>query len=230
MKAHFSILMLLVLWGGLTALMNRFCQIRNVFFTTAGGKWCRKSLWHPQEDDSHYWEDAETSVVTAASGSAHGGGGRRPMRTGALGGRGLEQDKAGAFPLSLHGTHTGWRDKNCAHFLQEMVLLLFSCSVMPNSLRPHGLQHARLPCSSPTPGVYSNPCPSSRWCHPTMSAINNSLHASSLALWMLHHFVADLLSISCCFNEVRQLAVTYSATKEIKQGFREQASCWPCFH
>ena len=63
-----------------------------------------------------------------------------------------------------------------------------------------------------------------------LSAINNSLHASSLALWMLHHFVADLLSISCCFNEVRQLAVTYSATKEIKQGFREQASCWPCFH
>ena len=44
MKAHFPILMLLVFSGGLTALMNRFCQIRNVFFMTAGGKWCRKSL------------------------------------------------------------------------------------------------------------------------------------------------------------------------------------------
>ena len=46
----------------------------------------------------------------------------------------------------------------------------FSCSVMSNSLRSHGLQHARLPCSSPTPGVYSNSWPLSRWWHPTMSS------------------------------------------------------------
>ena len=38
----------------------------------------------------------------------------------------------------------------------------FSCSVVPDSLQPHGLQHARPPCPSPTPGVYPNPCPSSR--------------------------------------------------------------------
>ena len=38
------------------------------------------------------------------------------------------------------------------------------------TLRPHGLQHARLPCPSPTPGAYSNSCPSSRWCHPTISS------------------------------------------------------------
>ena len=41
----------------------------------------------------------------------------------------------------------------------------FSRSVKSNSLRPHGLQHARLPCPSPTPRVDSNSCPSSRWCH-----------------------------------------------------------------
>ena len=46
----------------------------------------------------------------------------------------------------------------------------FSCSVMSDSLRPQGLQHARLPCPSPTPRVYSNSCPSSRWCHPTISS------------------------------------------------------------
>ena len=46
----------------------------------------------------------------------------------------------------------------------------FSCSVVYYSLRPHGLQHARLPCLSLTPGAYSNPCPSSRWCHPTISS------------------------------------------------------------
>ena len=40
---------------------------------------------------------------------------------------------------------------------------------MSDSLWPHGLQHARPPCPSPTPGVYSNSCPLSWWCHPTTS-------------------------------------------------------------
>ena len=38
------------------------------------------------------------------------------------------------------------------------------------TLQPHESQHARPPCQSPTPGVYPNPCPSSRWCHPTISS------------------------------------------------------------
>ena len=46
----------------------------------------------------------------------------------------------------------------------------FSSSVMSDSLWPHELQHARPPCPSPTPGVHPNPCPSSRWCHPTISS------------------------------------------------------------
>ena len=41
---------------------------------------------------------------------------------------------------------------------------------MSDSLRPHGLQHARLPCPSPTPRAYSNSCSSCRWCHPTTSS------------------------------------------------------------
>ena len=41
---------------------------------------------------------------------------------------------------------------------------------MSDSLPPHGLQHARLPCPLPTPGVYSNSCPFSWWCHPTISS------------------------------------------------------------
>ena len=45
----------------------------------------------------------------------------------------------------------------------------FSHSVVSNSLRPYGLQHARPPCPSQTPGVYSNSCPSSQWCHPAIS-------------------------------------------------------------
>ena len=49
-------------------------------------------------------------------------------------------------------------------------LVQFSHSVVCNSLRPHGLQHARLPCPSPTPRVYSASCPSSQWYHPTISS------------------------------------------------------------
>ena len=44
----------------------------------------------------------------------------------------------------------------------------FSHSVVSDSLQPHGLQQTRLPCPSPTPGVYSNSCPLTRWCHPTI--------------------------------------------------------------
>ena len=46
----------------------------------------------------------------------------------------------------------------------------FSCSVMPDCLRPHEPQHARPPCPSSTPGVYPNSCPLSRWWHPTISS------------------------------------------------------------
>ena len=59
-----------------------------------------------------------------------------------------------------------------------MVASFFSCpssvqfcrSVMSNALWPHGLQHARLPCPSPTPRACSNSCPLSKWCHPTISS------------------------------------------------------------
>ena len=46
----------------------------------------------------------------------------------------------------------------------------FSHSVVSNSLWPHGLEHARLPCPLPTPGPYSDACPLSWWCHPTISS------------------------------------------------------------
>ena len=52
----------------------------------------------------------------------------------------------------------------------SILSVQFSHSVVSDSLWPHGPQHARSPCPSPTPGVYSNSCPLSRWWHPTMSS------------------------------------------------------------
>ena len=65
--------------------------------------------------------------------------------------------------LKLGGKYQ--REKKWSGFLVQ-----FSRLVMSDSLRPHEVQHARPPCPSPTPGVHPNPCPSSRWCHPTISS------------------------------------------------------------
>ena len=51
-----------------------------------------------------------------------------------------------------------------------VLLLLFSCSVVSDSMQPYGLQHARLPRPSLPPGASSNLCPLSQWCHPTISS------------------------------------------------------------
>ena len=56
------------------------------------------------------------------------------------------------------------------HVHTQFSSVQFSHSVVSNSLRPHEPQHARLPCPSPTPRVYPNSCPLSRWCHPTISS------------------------------------------------------------
>ena len=54
--------------------------------------------------------------------------------------------------------------------LLRRQLVSFSRSVVSNSLWPHGLQYARIPCPSPSPGVCSNSCPLNQWCNPTISS------------------------------------------------------------
>ena len=54
--------------------------------------------------------------------------------------------------------------------LTNLSSVQFTHSVVSNSLQPHGLQHARPPCPSPTPGACQNSCPLSHWCHPTISS------------------------------------------------------------
>ena len=71
-------------------------------------------------------------------------------------------------------SHLAWKSSLTATSIAVLCVILssvqFSCSVMSNSLRPHGLQHPRPPCPSPTPGVYPNSCPLSRWCYPAISS------------------------------------------------------------
>ena len=73
----------------------------------------------------------------------------------------------------------------------------FSCSQLcPTLCDPHGLQHTRLPCPSPIPRVCSNSCPSSRWCHPTISSsiVPFSSHLQSFPAWgsfQMSQFIAS---------------------------------------
>jgi len=72
--------------------------------------------------------------------------------------------KSQPTPVFLPGktvSREAWRDT---------VHLLFSCSVTSNCLGPHGLQHAKLPCPSPSPRAGSNSRPLSQWCYPTLSS------------------------------------------------------------
>ena len=63
-----------------------------------------------------------------------------------------------------------WECKHNFYLLLANSSVQFSCSAVSNFLRPHGLQHTRLPCLSPTPGAYSNSRLLSQWCHPTISS------------------------------------------------------------
>ena len=80
----------------------------------------------------------------------------------------------GIWPIFYNNYRGSITSKNCESLYSTPVICIissvqFSLSVVYSSLRPHGLQHARLPCPSPTPGACSNSCPLNWWCHPTMS-------------------------------------------------------------
>ena len=81
----------------------------------------------------------------------------------------IDTDKPKSFmviDVSTQEENLG-KEKICSHWFSSVQ---FNCSVMSDSLRLHGLQHARPPCLSPAPGVYSNSCLLSQWCHPTISS------------------------------------------------------------
>ena len=94
------------------------------------------------------------------------------------------------------------KSDTCYNIVDHSVQL--SRLVVSESLQPHGLQHTRLPCPPPNPGAYSNSCPSSWWCYPTISSsvipFSSHLHsfpASGLFKWVSSsHQVFKVLSFS----------------------------------
>ena len=72
--------------------------------------------------------------------------------------------------------------------LVDNLSLLFSCSIVSNFLWPHEMQHTRLPCPSLSPGICSNSCPLSQWCHPTISSSGTPTPPSPLALSLSQHW------------------------------------------
>ena len=82
-------------------------------------------------------------------------------------------------------------------FLALLLLPLFSCQIMFNSLWPHGLQHTRPPCSPPSPEVCPSSHPLNRWCHPTISSCHPLLLLPSILpnIRVFSHQAAKVLEL-----------------------------------
>ena len=129
----------------------------------------------------------------------------------------------------------------------------FCCSVVSDSLWPHALQHARLPCPSPTPGACSNSYPLSWWCHPTISSslipfssCLQSFQASGSFLMSQHQVAkvlefqlqhqsssqySGLISFRIDWFESKRLSRVFSNTTVQKhQFFSPQAFLWSNSH
>ena len=81
-------------------------------------------------------------------------------------------------------------------------LLLLSRSVVSDSLRPYRLQHARLPCPSPTPGACSNSCLLNQWCHPTISTSVIPFSSCLQAFPTLGSFLMSQLLFTSCGQSI----------------------------
>ena len=115
--------------------------------------------------------------------------------------------------------NTGWLSPFALHLKLYCVCVFsssdnhFSHSVMSDSFRPHGLQHARPPCPSPTPGVHPNSCPLSRWCHPAISS-----SAVPFFSCLQSFLVSGSFQMSQLFASGGQ-SIGVSASKSVAQSF-----------
>ena len=86
------------------------------------------------------------------------------------------ENSAMATGLEKVSFHSNLKERHCQRMLKllhnctHLSSVQFSHSVVSDSLRPHELQHTRPPCTSSSPEVHPNSCPSSQWCHPAISS------------------------------------------------------------
>ena len=114
------------------------------------------------------------------------------------------------------------------------------CLVTSDSLRPHGLQHARLPCPSPSPGVYSSSCPLSRWCHPTTSSLpswiapfmnQDCLRRITFPIAKPQRISAPGISLSAgqgCSWQSSQQGSKWTPGQSAAQTCSSSQGCWSC--
>ena len=127
-------------------------------------------------------------------------------------GRSREDGLRQQFTVDITRLCWNLQNKNCQTGNTCFVLglpVLFSCSVVPGSLRPHGLQHARLPCPSLSPRVFSDSCPLSRWCRPTISssdACSSYPHMTSYQVVIVRS--VQLFIVSKCLLILKLLSTT----------------------
>ena len=111
----------------------------------------------------HLPTDAGDPGLIPGSGRSFGKGNDNPLQYSYLGNSTDRSSTGGIQSMGSQRVGHDWAT-NTSPSVQ------FNRSVVSDSLRPQGLQHAKPPCPSPTPGVYSNSCPLSQWCHPTISS------------------------------------------------------------
>ena len=121
--------------------------------------WQSIPFWSFSRNYAQGCKNYSTVCVNSSTVSPGGGAFRWGLRGGAF-----SSKRLGCASFSLTGQTLAHRF-GCAFSSVQ-----FSRSVVSDSWRPNGSQHARPPCPSPTPGVYPNPCPLSQWCHPAISS------------------------------------------------------------
>ena len=116
---------------------------------------------------------------------------------------------------------TGVHVRLSGEIVYDFFFLLFSLQAVSNSSPSHGLQHARRPCPSPSPGVCSNSCPSSQWCHPTISSFVSHLLLLRLIFPGIRvfsrvsssHQVVNNIQLHVCVLHIYITCITYNCSR-----------------
>ena len=133
--------------------------------------------------------------------------------------------------IIIYQVHISIRNQN--HLYPHSLLfssVQFSRSVVSDSLRPHGLQHARLPCPSPTPGAYSNSCPSSWWCRPTISSSVIPFSSLYYLLCIIYYCLYQVFAVLGNSCKIRLLPSRWHQTAVYSPGPSGKVCCPPIFN